>query len=42
MGGVECRVRTVHDVEHGDGMPVLVFHDAGLDHRDSELRAPPR
>ncbi len=27
---------TVHYVEHGDGIPVLVFHGAGVDHREAE------
>lgn len=33
---MECRARDVpvHYVEHGDGVPVLVLHGAGVDHRE--------
>ena len=35
---MECRVGdvTVHYVEHGEGVPVLVLHGAGVDHREAE------
>lgn len=35
---MECRVGdvAVHYVEHGEGMPVLVLHGAGVDHREAE------
>jgi pimeloyl-ACP methyl ester carboxylesterase len=35
---MECQVGdvAVHYVEHGEGMPVLVLHGAGVDHREAE------
>src|SRR5262245_37531770 len=35
---MECRVGdvAVHYVEHGEGLPVLVLHGAGVDHREAE------
>lgn len=35
---MECRVGdvAVHYVEHGEGMPVVVLHGAGVDHREAE------
>ncbi len=36
---MECRVGDVviHYVEHGEGIPVLVLHGAGVDHREAEV-----
>ena len=31
-----ARAVTVHAVEHGNGLPVLVLHGAGVDHRETE------
>ena len=31
-----ARAVTVHAVEHGTGLPVLVLHGAGVDHRETE------
>lgn len=35
---MQCQVDdvAVHYVEHGDGMPVLVLHGAGVDHREAQ------
>ena len=35
---MECRIGDIalQYVEHGDGMPVLVLHGAGVDHREAE------
>ena len=37
-GAVEARGSrtTVHYVEHGEGIPALILHGAGVDHRESE------
>jgi len=35
---VECRINNVlvHYVEHGDGVPLVALHGAGVDHREIE------
>jgi pimeloyl-ACP methyl ester carboxylesterase len=35
---MECRINgvTVHYVEHGDGVPLVALHGAGVDHREIE------
>ncbi len=35
---MECRINgvLVHYVEHGEGMPLVALHGAGVDHREIE------